>query len=160
MLIENHAVNLLKKVIKKDGFLELPAQGNSMFPFIRQGNSCRFAPCPALKRGDVILFYSAEGSLIAHRIVHIQMRTQQPIYFIKGDTNLSYDQPIKEEHILGKLVSIQKQHFQITTDNVLAKVWGKMILAFPFLSGMLQRYLKLFAKTNVNIGVSYNEETD
>lgn len=142
MSIDLQTLGLLKRAMKKDGFLELPADGNSMFPFIRKGEVCRFIPFTTIKRGDVILFYARDGSLIVHRIVQIQELNHQLVIFPKGDTNLSCDQPIGEERILGKLASIQKKHSQISSSHILLKAWGKLILTFPVLSGILQRYLQ------------------
>jgi len=143
MLIDNHTFSLLKRTIKKDGWLELPAHGNSMFPFIQQGNLCRFIPCSPshLKRGDVILFYSHTGQLIAHRMVSVKKIDNQLLFHLKGDTNLGFDQPIREEYILGKLASVQKKQLKINQDHFLARVWGKLILSFPLLSAMLRKHL-------------------
>lgn len=143
MLIDNHTFSLLKRTIQKDGCLELPAYGNSMFPFIQQGNLCRFIPCkpPQLKKGDVILFYSQTSQLIAHRFVSVKKIDNQLFFLLKGDTNLGCDPLIREEYIVGKLVSVQKKHLKINTDQLLARFWGKMILTFPIFSGMLRKQL-------------------
>ncbi|MDQ0198765.1 S24/S26 family peptidase [Neobacillus ginsengisoli] len=142
MLIDDNTFKLLRNAIKKDGWLELPSYGNSMFPFIQQGNKCKFIPCEPslLKKGDVILFYSQAGQLIAHRFVEIK-GNKQPLFLFKGDTNLGFDQLIGEERILGKLVSVQKQRFKITPEHLIVNLWGKLILSFPALSGILRKYL-------------------
>ena len=143
MLIDNHTFALLKRTIKKNGWLELPAYGNSMFPFIKQGNLCRFIPCKShqLKKGDVILFYSQTSQLIAHRFISVNKIDNQLFFLFKGDTNLGYDQLIREEFILGKLASVQKKQMKINPDHFLARCWGKLILTFPLLSAMLRKHL-------------------
>lgn len=143
MLIDIHTFSLLKKVILKDGWLELPASGNSMFPFIQKGNMCRFVPCKPLiiKKGDIILYYSQTGQLIAHRFVEMRNVKNQSMLLLKGDTNLGFDQPIEEHWILGKLVSVQKKHVTINSDQLIYRLWGKLIFSFPFLSGVLRNYL-------------------
>ncbi|MFD0829818.1 S24/S26 family peptidase [Neobacillus sp. M.A.Huq-85] len=143
MLIDNLTFTILKKTIDKNGWLELPAYGNSMYPFIRQGNHCRFVPCQplSLKKGEVILFHSQDGKLIAHRFIRTKMINQQQHFLFKGDTNLGFDQPIGEERILGRLVSVKKQHLKLSPDHISAKLWGKFILAFPGMSGILRKYL-------------------
>jgi signal peptidase len=143
MLIDNHTFSLLKRTIKKEGWLELPAYGNSMFPFIQQGNLCRFIPCKPtqLKKGDVILFYSQTSQLIAHRFVSVKKIDNQLFFLLKGDTNLGCDPLVREEYIVGKLASVQKKQLKINTDHLLARFWGKMILTFPILSGMLRKQL-------------------
>lgn len=143
MLFDHNTVLLLKSTIKKDGWLELPSFGNSMYPYIQQGNLCRFALCQPelLKKGDVILFYTKAGQLIAHRLVSIKIVENQRFFQLKGDTNLGVDQLIDEGQILGKLISVQKKHGIVTQEGRLARFWGKVILTCPVLSGILRRYL-------------------
>lgn len=143
MFIDHNTFLLLKTTIKKDGWLELPSFGNSMYPFIQQGNLCRFAHCQTalLKKGDVILFYTKTGQLIAHRLVSIKIVENQRFFQLKGDTNLGVDQLVGEDQILGKLISVQKKHGIVTQEGRLARFWGKVILTFPILSGILRRYL-------------------
>ncbi|MEH7304666.1 hypothetical protein [Neobacillus drentensis] len=143
MLIDIHTFTLLKKAINKDGWLELPASGNSMFPFIQQGNTCRFVPCKPslLNKGDIILYYSQTGQLIAHRFVESKKVKDRSLFLLKGDTNLGFDQPIEEHWILGKLVSVKKKQVVITSDHVLSRFWGEFILSYPILSGILRNYL-------------------
>lgn len=143
MLMDENTLTFLKRTINKDGWLELPAYGNSMFPFIKQGNICRFVPCEPslLKLGDVILFYSQAGQLIAHRLVKIKTIHNRPIFLFKGDTNLGLDQPVEEEWIIGKLEHVQKRGKQLTPEHFMANLWGKLILSFPILSGILRKHL-------------------
>ncbi|MEH7419049.1 signal peptidase I [Neobacillus drentensis] len=152
MLIDIHTFTLLKKTINKDGWLELPASGSSMFPYIQNGNLCRFVPCKPslLKKGDVVLYYSQTGQLIAHRFVRTTEVKNQSLLLLKGDTNLAYDQPIEEHWVLGKLVSVQKKQVMITTDHLIVRIWGELILSFPFLSGILRSYLNRKLKLHFN----------
>jgi signal peptidase I len=144
MLIDDQSFNFFKLVIKKYGWLDLPASGNSMFPFIRQGNLCRFIQCDPsrIKKGDIILYYSKTGQLIAHRLV----KAHQSTFLLKGDTNLGFDEPIEAEHMIGKLLYVQKQRKQITQNQLIARIWGIIILAFPVLSGLLRKHLNKKAK--------------
>lgn len=143
MLIDDKTFSLLKNAINKDGWLKLPAYGNSMFPFIKQGNVCNFVPLDPslLKKGDVVLFYSPIGQLIAHRFIRTKTINNQQVLLLKGDTNLGFDPLISQERILGKLVCVQKQHLKINPDHFIPHLWGKMILTLPILSGILRKYL-------------------
>jgi signal peptidase I len=143
MLIDDHTFQLLKTSIQKAGWLELPSFGNSMYPFIRQGNVCRFVPCEIdqIKKGDVLLFYSLTGQLIAHRLVSVKTKNKKLLFQLKGDTNLGFDQLIEEDRILGKLINIQKQSKTLNPEHGMARLWGKIILSFPVLSAILQKYL-------------------
>jgi signal peptidase I len=149
MLINEQVFQLLKSTIRKEGWLDLPAYGNSMYPFIQQGDLCRFVLVDPtlLKKGDVILFYSQTGQLIAHRFIRIH----QSFFLLKGDTNTSYDLPVEAECILGKLVSIKKGKKQTTPNQLIPRIWASMILTFPPLSGLLQKHLNKKAHLHINL---------
>ncbi|MDR6121925.1 signal peptidase [Bacillus sp. SLBN-46] len=143
MLIDEPIFKLLKQAINKDGWIELPAFGNSMFPYIRSDDVCRFSPCDSsqLKKGDVVLVQLQTGQLIAHRLVKKQIVNYQHVFILKGDTNLGFDKPIEEGQILGKLVDVKKQHIHLSPDHFIMRLWGGMILTFPVLSSILRKYL-------------------
>ncbi|MGQ5396156.1 MULTISPECIES: signal peptidase I [unclassified Paenibacillus] len=143
MLFSKEVIHLLTYAISKYGSIELPAQGNSMFPFIRKGDICRFIPCDAsaLKKGDIILFHTPTGQLIAHRYYELKPINNQMQYLFKGDTNLGFDMPVSREQIIGKLIQIQKNKRPILVTDWAAYFWGKLILAFPIISYLLRKYL-------------------
>ncbi|WP_338419223.1 signal peptidase I [Mesobacillus foraminis] len=117
--------------------------GNSMFPLIQQGNLCRFVSCQAveMKKGDVVLYYSKTGQIIAHRFVEMKFMNDTSYFYLKGDTNLGFDAPIKEHQIIGKLVSIQKGDRDVHSNGLALDLWGKLVIAIPALSGILRKYL-------------------
>jgi signal peptidase I len=139
MLFDQETICFLKVAIEKDGFLELPAHGNSMFPLIQRGDVCKFVPCSpgSLGKGDIILFHTDNGQLIAHRFIGMEATH----YLFKGDTNLGNDLPATPEQIIGKLTSIKKQRSDVSMQNTSVELWGKLIIALPVLSGSLRRYL-------------------
>lgn len=158
MLIDEAIFRLLQKTIQKEGWLELPATGNSMFPYIQKGDKCRFVPCnpSSLNKGDVILFLSPSNQLIAHRLVKkMESPYIQHKFLFKGDTNLGFDQPVENFRIIGKLASVKKNHLMFTPDDVLARIWANLILKFPLISSFLRRYLIAKTKNKLKIdGVS------
>ncbi|NYE03876.1 signal peptidase [Bacillus niacini] len=143
MIFDKSIIDLFKNIVRKDGFIELPSVGYSMFPFIRKGDICRFVPCDpqTLKKGDVVLFHSESGQLIAHRFSHSNILENRRYYFFKGDTNLGFDQPVMDYHIIGKLTSIQRLNKGFSIENPFFKRWGKLMLVMPLISGILRRYL-------------------
>ncbi|MGE7780198.1 signal peptidase I [Peribacillus sp. NPDC097264] len=143
MLFDKETVDLFKTVVKKEGSFHLPAQGNSMYPFIKSGDICYFNECKLvqLKKGDIVLFYSETKRLIAHRYYKEMKNNQQRQFLFKGDTNLGYDQPIHGEQIVGKLLFVQKRNTKLYVSSFLAKTWGKLIMSVPMLTIVLQRYI-------------------
>ncbi|WP_218623386.1 signal peptidase I [Priestia megaterium] len=143
MQTNNKQGHLLKALIDRNGLLELPAEGTSMYPLIKQGDICRFTSIKhsPLKRGDIVLFESPANKLIAHRLLNCSYVQEEECYIFKGDTNYGVDDLVTREKIIGKLVVIQKKSVTIQEKNVAAVLWGKLILAFPLLSVLLRSYI-------------------
>ncbi|MFS0637971.1 signal peptidase I [Mesobacillus foraminis] len=143
MQFDQVTVELFKSTIQKDGYIILPSMGNSMYPLIQQGNLCCFVSCQAeeLKKGDVVLYYSKMGQIIAHRFIEMKPTNNMSYFYLKGDTNLGFDAPIKEHQIIGKLVSIQKGDRNVHSDGIALELWGKLVIAIPAFSGVLRKYL-------------------
>lgn len=137
------ACYLIKEVIQKQGWVDLPAEGTSMYPLIKQGNICRFVSCEAmkLKKGEIILFHTLSGSLVAHRLLSTEWMNKQVTYRLKGDTNFGADEPISQEQLIGKLTSINKGNYQIKLPSFSVHVWSQMILLFPIITAFLRAYL-------------------
>ncbi|WP_064091673.1 signal peptidase I [Rossellomorea aquimaris] len=134
---------LLMEVMDKKGWMDLPAEGMSMYPLIHDGDQCRFVSLKeqSLKKGDIILFQDASGKLVAHRFLYIKFFGNRVKYLFKGDTNTICDEVISEEQMIGKLVKVRKENVTLTLDHPIAKGWSKLILLFPFISSFLQLIL-------------------
>lgn len=143
MRFDSDTVSLLQKAIQKDGWLDLPSQGYSMYPTIQNGDICRFVPCSGkeLNKGDVILFRTESGQLVAHRFYYSKARDGKRQYFCKGDTNISFDQPIEYENILGTLKYIDKGNRKVFPNQLRLSLWGKLIMSLPILTDLLRSYL-------------------
>lgn len=139
MWIDRQTVLLLKNTIQQDGWIELPSFGNSMYPIIRQGEVCRFSTFKpsAVRKGDILLFYTPSEQLIAHRFY----KQEKSLFVLKGDSNLGYDEPIEEEQIIGKLTVIYKKNKMVRIESGLPVLWGNWIMTFPILSVFLQKYV-------------------
>ena len=134
---------LIKQKMASAGWIELPALGCSMFPLIQEGNKCRFhaIPLKAIKKGDILLYRSARGELIALRFCAIVEENDQLKYLCKGDTNLGHDPLIEEDQILGILYSIQTGAHNLHMTDLRVVLWRKAIIGFPILSRLINRYL-------------------
>jgi signal peptidase I len=145
MLFDRKTMVMFKNKMKKDGFIDLPSDGSSMYPLLKIGDICRFISVNPLKlkKGDIILFHSKAGQLIGHRYFYTKKLEGTLYYFLKGDTNLAFDQPITEEQIIGKLTFIQRRDKTIHIENLSASLWGWLILSIPALSGFLRRYINM-----------------
>jgi signal peptidase I len=143
MQVNKETLQLIAGVIRKNGSIDLPAQGNSMYPFIREGDICRFVPCDGspLKKGDIVLFHALTGHLIAHRFYHLKTMNNRSHYMFKGDTNIGPDEPISQDQLIGKLTWIQRGRNILYVTDLAAMVWSKLILAFPVITLVIRMYL-------------------
>ncbi|MBT2257908.1 signal peptidase I [Priestia megaterium] len=142
MSINQESILLLKSVIEKKGHVHFPSEGFSMYPCIRQNDLCTFEKASVLKKGDIVLFHTKSGQLIAHRLVRIRHQNEQMQYIFKGDTNLYCDEPVMGEQIIGKLTAIsrenQKKAYMVAPFDYM---WSWLMLFFPFSSRFLKRYI-------------------
>lgn len=140
MRFSKDTMMLLFNAIDKHGSIDLPAHGHSMFPLINEGEICRFESCDGslLKKGDIALFHSWNGQLVAHRFYRHETIRQRPCLVFKGDTNWGPDEPVVQEQLIGKLVRIQKRNTIVHVTDGMVKLWSKIIVSFPFLSLLLK----------------------
>jgi signal peptidase I len=140
MPFNKHTIDLIDQAMKKKGWIDLPAQGTSMYPLIKRGDICRFTSCEpsSIRKGDIILYRSKSGSLVAHRFYQLRHMGHEVQYIFKGDTNLGLDEPVTQDQIIGKMMT-----------NFSADIWSGIILSFPFLSKILRIYLNRKESTQV-----------
>lgn len=143
MLFPKESLQLISRVIGKNGWIELPAQGTSMYPLIRKGDVCRFIPAEAasIRKGDILLYHTPHGSLIAHRFCRLVTRDYERQYLCKGDSNLAHDEAITRDQLLGKMAWIERNGRIIHASGLVASVWGRAILAAPVISLFVRLYL-------------------
>lgn len=116
-----------------------------MFPLIQENDICRFISCDIerLKKGDVALFHTLDGRMVAHRYYYSEQAGTYKIYFFKGDTNLGWDKPIGKEQFIGKLASIQKPSIKIGSDSRAFMLWGRLLIVFPIVTRVLRLVLSI-----------------
>ena len=118
---------LITELLRDGHKVSFCAPGHSMFPTIMANETIMVEPIEpeTVRTGDIIL-YRTNGRLIAHRVVGINMfsdnrssshsefgpqsSTLSPLHFFtfRGDACLSCDRPVKAGQILGKVVSIER----------------------------------------------------
>jgi signal peptidase I len=143
MPFHKESFQLLIRVMRRRGWIELPARGTSMYPFIQKGDICRFIVTKAesIKKGDILLFRTSSGNLVAHRFCRMVTRNQQLHYLCKGDTNLKHDEAISLDQMIGKLTRIERNRRIIHATDLFAFVWGRTVLTFPMIALLLRFYL-------------------
>lgn len=95
-----------EEVLEKDGELIFTNVGYSMYPLIKQREDIlRIIKTNDFKKGDIVLYKSHIDHYVLHRILKIKKEK----IILAGDYNYHKDQPITEDCVLGKLVSIKKK---------------------------------------------------
>jgi len=144
--VEEDVFQFLKQFVQTNGWIDLPAHGTSMFPMIRQGSVCRFVPTHvrSIKRGDVLLFRSGTGQLIAHRLYQVVKADEGTLYICKGDSNLGTDRPIHYQQIIGILSSIRLPSGRtIPVNGLFNRLWAKIIIDIPYVSPIIRKYISM-----------------
>lgn len=86
--------------------------GTSMRPLLEDGEVVTLAPVNPheLKIGDLALVRRPSQSLTLHRLVR---RTEAGLLVFKGDAINKYDEPVGTDHVIGRVIEIEKKDRRI-----------------------------------------------
>ncbi len=110
-----------EELLQKDGYLLYTNVGRSMMPLLRQRRDLIeiHAKGPGrCKKYDVVL-YKRGDKYILHRI----LKVLPDGYIIAGDNNTFLETDIKDENILGVMTRVIRDGRQVTSDNVLYRMY-------------------------------------
>jgi signal peptidase len=117
---------LFEDILNSGLSLRVKVTGRSMAPFLQGGEilTIKKVPCPSLQRGDLIFFKNRNGFPILHRIITKRQDSDCMIAFqTKGDALMAFDEPVRDNEILGKVCKIEDGSKYI---NMETKIWGKI----------------------------------
>ncbi|MBO4125954.1 S24/S26 family peptidase [Streptococcus suis] len=100
-----------------EGVHLLPAQGDSMYPALRNGDLVTLRPIPQisdLQIGDIVLYRREDGVLVLHRILK-RMNTE---LVLNGDNCTYFEYPTQEQ-LIGILESYQRDGIQLTPQRLI-----------------------------------------
>ena len=105
--------------------VRLKASGHSMRPWIRDGDLVTLGPTdPArLKRGDVIAFTSAAGSLTIHRLVAVRMEAGGLTFVARGDARSVSDPPFGVNRMVGRVIEVRRDGRRVRVNGRVC-LWG------------------------------------
>jgi signal peptidase I len=98
---------LVAEVVRKHGFVRLPAVGTSMVPAIHPGDLLLIqrVSLKEISQGDIIV-YAQRGVLMVHRVV----RVDRPYLITRGDRALRNDPKVRPRELIGRVTLIQRGH--------------------------------------------------
>lgn len=129
-------LNLSNEILAYGNRLRFQARGESMNPFIRNGDILEIEPIAAekIKWADVIFYRVDERRLVAHRVVKKVMHNHRPIFITKGDANIGQGEQVHLEQILGRVRTVERNQKKIDLNQGLSKLMYLCYLqSFPLL---------------------------
>ena len=103
--------------------------GFSMWPFLKAGEKLLIKKTPTgnLKVGDIII-YRADSQLVCHRLIKKIKQRERYLLYVRGDSSVSWPEPITEEMFLGKAISIIKNGKIITLHQMKGQLINRLIV--------------------------------
>ncbi len=88
------------RLIRESKTVVLPVRGNSMRPFIQNGNDCvELHPLPpVLRKGDVVLARTSKGYYVLHRVTAIS----PDLLTLEGDGNIGLRETCRPSDVLAR----------------------------------------------------------
>ena len=88
------------RLIREGKTVVLPVRGNSMRPFIQNGNDCvELHPLPpVLRKGDVVLARTSKGYYVLHRVTAIS----PDLLTLEGDGNIGLRETCRPSAVLAR----------------------------------------------------------
>ena len=90
-------------------FARFRAEGTSMYPTIRDGESIAIAAVAAddIVAGDVLLCRHGTR-LLAHRVVGVAARGAGRVFELRGDAKRACDAPVGADAVVGKVIAVHR----------------------------------------------------
>ena len=140
-------LKLYQDILNSGLYLRMKVTGRSMSPFLRGEEilTIKKVPYTSLRRGDLILFKNHIGYPVLHRIIKKKQDQDDVITFqTKGDAMIAFDEPVRNNKILGKVCKIEDGSKYI---NMETKMWSRinyMAAVISLLESRLYFALKAF----------------
>jgi len=144
---------ITQKVLGREKSLRFKAKGESMRPFIRDGDILEITPVNGeeIRLGDVIFYRVGERRMIAHRVIEKIIQNDKLIFLTKGDSNMGEGEKVYLEQVIGRVKAIERKGRKIRIDEGLNRLMYVFYLKIsPFLikvrgvGGRLVRHIQGF----------------
>lgn len=117
--------------------------GVSMLPRIKEGDMLLVQHGSyRLRLGDVVVFKAA-GELVAHRILSIKRHGGKKIYLMKGDNRRTFDAPVSESFVVGRVMRIKSGEKSIDLEKSYARFRSLAMAAFSYAMGCLYKLARI-----------------
>ncbi len=121
---------LSAELIAESGGLRFRAQGRSMAPFVRDGDVLTIEKIPPadLRVGDIALFRSRGGSVLAHRVCRSVGGSDRARWTTRGDALFVQDPSFGPDSLLGRVATVERDGSTRRLDGGLGRLAGQFWL--------------------------------
>jgi hypothetical protein len=100
---------VMEKALTTGATVRFRAEGTSMYPTIRDGESISIAAVSPAKvvRGDVLLCRH-EKRVLAHRVVGVTTHDTGRLFELRGDAKAACDVPVGADDVVGQVIAVQR----------------------------------------------------
>lgn len=129
-------LKLSKEILTRGNKLRFQARGESMFPFIRDGDILEIEPAgeKKIRLGDVVFYRAGDKHAVAHRIVKKITQGNKSIFITKGDSGTGEGERVCHEQILGRVETVERAGRTIHINKGLNRLLSRLYVGiFPFL---------------------------
>lgn len=124
----------VKRILSEGQSVQIPAKGQSMFPFIRDRKDLLIlGQVDSFEIGDIVLAHLSNGMFVLHRI--IQLSSQE--ITLMGDGNIQAKEYCQQNQIIGKVYFIIRKGEKIDCNSPCEKrkafIWRKLLAVRRFL---------------------------
>ncbi len=134
--------DLAAEILASGRSLCFRARGVSMRPMIKDGDllEVRTAKTQEFRIGDILLYKFAGRQLLVHRLLRIADHHGQRRLLIQGDAAPLPDGWIPPEHILGRVISIERNGKLKLLDTTLRRFQAVLLArCLPVAKGLYQK---------------------
>ena len=104
--------------------VELRAGGVSMLPLLWPRMRLHTEPCDNFRRGDIAVYISNNGKLIAHRIVQIKEEN----ILLQGDSCLKPDTIVAPKQIVGIVTKVHIGNKTLSVSGRIGQLYSHLVL--------------------------------
>lgn len=135
---------LAHEILGRGAALRLRCHGLSMSPFIRDGQVLTVAPAGAatIRLGDVILYRTAAGPLLAHRVLARGRGHRGPVLRVRGDASCGPCDEVAADQVLGRVVRAERGGRATRIDSLAPRVRALAWIALSTAAHRLANWLK------------------
>ena len=100
---------VIEKALTAGATVRFRAEGTSMHPTIRDGESISIAAVSPARvvRGDVLLCRH-DTRVLAHRVVGVTMHDTGRVFELRGDAKAACDMPVGADAVVGQVIAVQR----------------------------------------------------